>query len=877
MEKLHYAWKSASLLLLSLCARTAMADSGIAYAWIDNGASASVSARYSFNPSGGAVTASHTGTGSYTVTFPNSGIGTGWSVQATAYGATANYCNVASWGGSLANVKCYTPAGAAADTAFTVLAVSNVNDKDIFFAWADQPTAASYTPNTSYSYSISGVKITRSNPGTYNVTFTGLGGAGGTVQIDAYGSNASCYSGGWSGSSSMSAAVDCFDPSGNPVDSYFVINIVPSSDSEFPDNPITPAGLAFSWANQESTASYAPSSLYTYSPTGSDVNITRSSTGQYLLTFAGLNIAQVVGGNARATAYSAHTRCNVESWTPGSGATLQVAVGCYNVAGVATDSEYEVLLLPPEGYAYTWIYDATAASVSATYTVNPGGVPVTANHFATGVYGARFPNSGCCVGWTVQAIAYGGGANYCEVEGWDSLGDVDLLCFNTAGAPADSEFTVLAVSNTNDKNIAFAWFDQPGVASYSPDLTYAYNPGGAISLTRSGTGNYSVVFDGLNGAGGTVQVAPAVISLTLDAYCSIGSWSGSNFTVSVRCTDPTGANVDAAFTVAVIPAGAAPAGVGYAWANLDTSASYTPDTTYSYNSSGGAISATRSGVGTYQMAFAGLAAGLVGGDVRVTSYNSLARCKVASWSSGGADLLANVNCYTPTGSLVDSDYTILVMAPVIGAPASGAPGAVLVNTGSPQSTLVNTAFPTALSALVTDGIGNPFAGATVTFTAPGSGASGTFPGSTLTATANTNASGVATAPVFTANGTAGGPYVVTASVLGVSTPANFSLTNIPLTAVTLQTSPPGLMVSLDGGPRIEGETLVQAQPRMLPLLSSPAFTCTIARGRYWSRRKFCSRGHTSITGLPIAMATCRAWLTKSTSILRPRAPPRYVV
>ena len=66
-------------------------------------------------------------------------------------------------------------------------------------------------------------------------------------------------------------------------------------------------------------------------------------------------------------------------------------------------------------------------------------------------------------------------------------------------------------------------------------------------------------------------------------------------------------------------------------------------------------------------------------------------------------------------------------------------------------------------------------GATVTFAAPGSGASGTFAGGATTAT--TNASGVATAAVFTANAIAGS-YTVTASVSGVSTPANFSLTNL---------------------------------------------------------------------------------------------------
>jgi hypothetical protein len=103
---------------------------------------------------------------------------------------------------------------------------------------------------------------------------------------------------------------------------------------------------------------------------------------------------------------------------------------------------------------------------------------------------------------------------------------------------------------------------------------------------------------------------------------------------------------------------------------------------------------------------------------------------------------------------------------------------IVASAGTPQSATVSTAFTTALQATVTSG-GTPVSGATVTFTAPGSGASGTFGGS-ATAAATTNASGVATAPAFTANASAGG-YTVTASVAGVTTPASFSLTNTPVT------------------------------------------------------------------------------------------------
>ena len=76
---------------------------------------------------------------------------------------------------------------------------------------------------------------------------------------------------------------------------------------------------------------------------------------------------------------------------------------------------------------------------------------------------------------------------------------------------------------------------------------------------------------------------------------------------------------------------------------------------------------------------------------------------------------------------------------------------------TPQSATINTAFANALAVTVRDAGSNPVAGVNVTFTAPGSGASGLFATITTTITVATNASGVAAAP-FTANGTAGGPY-----------------------------------------------------------------------------------------------------------------------
>ena len=121
-------------------------------------------------------------------------------------------------------------------------------------------------------------------------------------------------------------------------------------------------------------------------------------------------------------------------------------------------------------------------------------------------------------------------------------------------------------------------------------------------------------------------------------------------------------------------------------------------------------------------------------------------------------------------------------------------GAVEVNyslaatSGTPQNANINTIFGTPLQATVKES-GNNQSGLTVRFTAPLTGASGSFPGDTKAEDAITNASGIATAPPFVANGITGS-YNVAASIHGLS--ANFALTNVlgaTTTAVTSSVNP----------------------------------------------------------------------------------------
>ncbi len=91
---------------------------------------------------------------------------------------------------------------------------------------------------------------------------------------------------------------------------------------------------------------------------------------------------------------------------------------------------------------------------------------------------------------------------------------------------------------------------------------------------------------------------------------------------------------------------------------------------------------------------------------------------------------------------------------------SSATNTISVVSGAPQTATAGATFAAPLQAAVTDTSNNPVAGVTVTFTAPGSGTSGTFAGGVNTAV--TDANGIATSAAFTANN-ATGSYTVVAT------------------------------------------------------------------------------------------------------------------
>ncbi len=527
------------------------------------------------------------------------------------------------------------------------------------FVWAHLPTTGFYTPDAFYAYNNSGTPphIIRNGTGQYSVVFPGLhasyGFSEGNVQVTARGTTADyCKLAGWSGDV---VSVACFDAAGNPVDSqYTVLYVQPFGG--------VPNSHAFALADQPANPSYTPNAARSFN--GDPITATRLGVGSYSMEWTGFSAAS--SGNVQVTAHgSGNARCRSAGWSSDT-----AFVACFDPSGAPVDSGYSILYWRdpsgPNGLAWAWADQPNNANYTpdASYSYSAGAGTITATRSSAGVYSMTWAGmSGIGInGGNIQVTAHGTNA-LCKVSSWGASA-VGIRCFDTAGNPVDAQYNVLFLKPPKKpwmQTYAFAWAFSPSELSYPP---YNYNhlaEGPSVTSTfanRSAPGAYSVsffTFDGFTD-GGNVQVTA---NGAAGEYCKVLSWTAD--TVNVRCFNAAGVATDTAFLVLYLKAPLQPTGLAYAWANDATAASYTPAANYSYNPSGGAITATRLGTGSYGMSWAGFGAlATGGGHPQVTAYDgSNKRCQIASWASD----TVSVRCYDSAGNPADSRYTIMYVRP----------------------------------------------------------------------------------------------------------------------------------------------------------------------------------------------------------------------
>jgi hypothetical protein len=206
-----------------------------AYVWANKPTTASYvpSAAYQANSTGAVNRVTRSGKGNYRVILPKLGAAAG-HVQVTAYGTGTQRCKTSGWGPSGTNqsigVRCFTVAGAPADTTFTLTYVRNgnllgqpvgtgPNGNPTAYAWASLPTTKSYTPAGAYRFGPAKATITRVGTGDYKFK-TPVNFANGNVQVTAYGSGSEhCKVAYWNNVDGI--RVKCYTAKGVPVNTLF--------------------------------------------------------------------------------------------------------------------------------------------------------------------------------------------------------------------------------------------------------------------------------------------------------------------------------------------------------------------------------------------------------------------------------------------------------------------------------------------------------------------------------------------------------------------------------------------------------------------------------------------------------------------------------
>jgi hypothetical protein len=317
--------------------------------------------------------------------------------------------------------------------------------------------------------------------------------------------------------------------------------------------------------------------------------------------------------------------------------------------------------------AWVWANNPTASNYtpSASYQYNSKGVTNTVSRLGVGRYRVSLPNFATASG-TVHVTAYNGN-HHCKVVNWFPSGttqQVNVSCFRANGSRVDDRFSMLFYKRfgRTSGTDAYLWYNGSGTPN-----AYQWNSKGLNNtVTRLGTGRYRANLPGMNKLGGTVLVTAYGSD---SAKCKVVNWgrSASNTRVNVNCFQGN-KPVNTRFTLSYIN-GTNGVGLGirhkggYVWANNPSvSGTYTPSTTYQWNSatlSNNSNRVTNLSTGSYRVRLPRLAPANKT-TTQVTAYGSNSNyCNVRSWvSDGSGGTNANVKCFNSVGQPVNSRFTL---------------------------------------------------------------------------------------------------------------------------------------------------------------------------------------------------------------------------
>lgn len=314
------------------------------------------------------------------------------------------------------------------------------------WAYADQESAATYTPSGSFNSASQPNAASRTSTGAYRVVLGGLGadGVGGIVHVTAHQDDASsCAVEGWAPDmGTQQIDVRCVDGSGAAVAARFDVVWTRPAPGQGP--------RASLWADTPTVDEYVPDVTYQSNSTGALNSVMRLSAGTYRATLPGIATGTNVG--VMLSAYgSSGARCRVLDYGLDGDSRFGVDVECLNAAGSPADTQFTLSAFrdgplapfPIVNGAYLRMRNPATPEVAAGEQYNGAGGTNSVTRLAAGRYAARLGMlGGAGANGNVQITAVGTGATHCKEASQTSAdGDavITVVCF--AGAtPTDAEF-----------------------------------------------------------------------------------------------------------------------------------------------------------------------------------------------------------------------------------------------------------------------------------------------------------------------------------------------------------------------------------------------------------------------------------------------------
>lgn len=328
------------------------------------------------------------------------------------------------------------------------------------------------------------------------------------------------------------------------------------------------------------------------------------------------------------------------------------------------------LLLDPvqlNRFAYALASSPTAGDYTPGLAYNSSGGAISIIRENTGRYDVFFealPGGVAGLSSAVAVTTVGSSTASCSVGGYTATmtrTTVVVVCVDTVtGAQIDSPYTVLVLGNRGvggPSSFAMTGGRAP-VPPINPATSWTTGDQPMSAVRRAGAGDYLVdLGTGESPAGARLVTATGGAGKRCDYVQPTSSG------MEVKCYGANGAAADEPFSVLQLGGARLGRRFGFAVANQASTPSYVPIPSTAFNSSGGAISASRSSTGRYQMTFAGLQtlAGH-GENVQATAMGAVLRtCNVVSWGNAGNGLAISIECRDGAGNLADTRYQVMVI------------------------------------------------------------------------------------------------------------------------------------------------------------------------------------------------------------------------